>query len=192
MYERFEWFVEFSSNWYLHVVTYVTFMLETERSIVTEIYCRKHQLTPLATLETFLSETLLLHGDGNFRFLDHFCQNFACESWRNIAAKYTGNSKKRTTKNKCVSPAVKMERTLTFSIRVWGSCLDLYIQKKKSHKKEIQWGEEEREKSLTWGFCLDGSPISQKQHWKECMEISNENLYFWKTIFTVDWITEMD
>lgn len=36
-------------------------MLETERSIVTEIYCRKHQLTPLATLETFLSETLLLH-----------------------------------------------------------------------------------------------------------------------------------
>ena len=41
-------------------------MLKTELNIVTEIYFRKHQLTPLATPETLLSETLLFDGNETF------------------------------------------------------------------------------------------------------------------------------
>lgn len=57
---------------------------------------------------------------------------------------------------------------------------------KKDSYKKAQWGREKREKSSTWGFCLDGSLVSQKRRWKECKEISNEDLYLEKTIFIVE------
>ena len=41
-------------------------MLKTELNIVTEIYCRKDQLTSLATPETLLSETPLFDGNETF------------------------------------------------------------------------------------------------------------------------------
>ena len=125
-------------------------------------YCNGNILSetsvnPFSYAGNISSRNTLVSRKRNFRFLHHFCQNFAWECWRNIA---------RVQKNKPVSRAVKLGRMLTCFIRVWGSGLSWYI--KSNHKKEIQWGEEEREKSSTGGsVCLDGLPVSQKQLWKD-------------------------
>ena len=168
MYELFKWFVEFGSNWYFHVLT--------------DIYCRKHRSTPLATPETLLSETLLFHGNETFVSWTSTSVRISLASVGEISPNTQG------TKTKSVSRAVKLGRMLTCFIRVWRSGLSWYI--KSNHKKEIQWGEEERGRNLQ----QEDSVLTdhQKQQWKECKEISNENLYFWKTMFIVDKNTETD